>query len=59
MPNLDRVCGHTVTHVGKKNHNIEAYLDAALQVYEFGLPFDNNEFLGLVDYLRLQRRRRK
>lgn len=36
LPNLDRVCGNKVTHIGQKNHNISVYLRAALFIYLFG-----------------------
>jgi hypothetical protein len=44
-------------YLGQKNHNIPAYIDAALRIYRLGLPMDNDEFVKVVKILRKQNRR--
>jgi hypothetical protein len=41
--------------IGQKNHNIPAYIDAALRAYNLGLPLNNNEFIRVVNFLRAQK----
>jgi len=49
-------------HIGLKNHNIPAYIDAALRLYINGqkdkMAPSNNDFLQVVDFLRAQNKRR-